>query len=73
MVSYRNSSTLLYRNKLNYLLRISKRRHYQDLIENIKNNLSKSRKIIREIINKRKVNAVQNSQFIDNGKTLKCI
>ena len=60
----------VYKNKLNHLLRISKRRYYIDLMEQNKNNLAKSWKIIKQIINKRKNNATSNSQFIHDGKLI---
>ena len=39
-------------------------------MEQNKNNLAKSWKIIKQIINKRKNNATSNSQFIHDGKLI---
>ena len=55
-----------YRNKLNKLLLDAERNHYNDILNNNKNNMKKSWKILKEIINKKK-NSKSCSRFEING------
>ena len=45
-----------YKNKLNHLIRIAKRTYYDSKLEDAKNNIRTTRKILNEVINKRKNN-----------------
>ena len=55
-----------YRNKLQSLVRKSEREHYDDLLMQNKCNLSKSWKIIKEVINKNKINVKPDKIIINN-------
>ena len=59
-----------YKNKLNHLLKISKRNHYDDKFENAKGNLKQTWKILNEIINKRKTRSKMPSTFIHNNQEI---
>ena len=59
-----------YKNKLNHLLKISKRNHYDDKLENAKGNLKQTWKILNEIINKRKTRSKMPSTFIHNNQEI---
>ena len=58
-----------YRNRLNKLLHIAEREHYNQLILNTKNNLKKSWQILKEIINKKKSSGCS-SRFLVNNKII---
>ena len=55
-----------YRNKLQSLVRKSESEHYDDLLMQNKCNLSKSWKIIKEVINKNKINVKPDKIIINN-------
>ena len=55
-----------YRNKLNKLLKVAERKHYDDLFEHNKSNLKKTWSIIKDVINKKKANACPKSFKINN-------
>ena len=57
----------IHRNKLNSLLHIAEKEHYNTLIEANKNNLRKSWRILKEIINKKKSSS-SSSRFMVNNK-----
>ena len=59
----------MYRNKLNHLLRSTERKHYQELLQDHRNNLRKSWQIIKSVINKRKYKPV-NTRFLHNGSVI---
>ena len=59
----------LYRNKLRHLLRSSERKYYHDLLIEHRNNLKKSWKVIKSVINKRK-NSPSSCKFKYNGNIL---
>ena len=56
-----------YRNKLNSLLRKCERIHYDELLRQNKNNLAKSWKLIKEIINRKKQDSLSD-KYVINGK-----
>ena len=58
-----------YRNRLNKLLHIAEKEHYNQLILNTKNNLKKSWQILKEIINKKKSSGCS-SRFLVNNKII---
>ena len=49
----RESQYKIYRNKLNHLIRISKRNYYDERFDSEKNNLRETWKLINEVINKK--------------------
>ena len=55
-----------YRNKLNSLLRKAEREHYDKLLTQHKSNLSKSWKIVKDVINKNKQKTIPNTFIINN-------
>ena len=57
-----------YRNKLNKLLFEAEKDHYEKLLDEITNNLRKSWRILKDVINKKKVTS-SCSKFVVNGKT----
>ena len=59
-----------YKNRLNHLLKIPKRNHYDDKFENAKGNLKQTWKILNEIINKRKTRSKMPSTFIHNNQEI---
>ena len=65
----------LYRNKLHHLLRSAERKYYHDLLIEHKNNLKKSWKVIKSVINKRKYSPSStkfkyNGNIIDDGSEI---
>ena len=56
-----------YKNKLSILLKVSEKNHYTNLMEEYKNNLRNSWRILKEVINKRKNRSVC-SKFMLNGQ-----
>ena len=56
-----------YKNKLSILLKVSEKNHYTNLMEEYKNNLRNSWRILKEVINKRK-NRSACSKFMLNGQ-----
>ena len=58
-----------YKNKLNHLLHIAEKHHYTSLLNSNKNNLRKSWKILKEIINKKKTSSISTT-FRHNGKII---
>jgi hypothetical protein len=56
-----------YRNKLISLLRLLERNFYHSILEKYMNNLAKTWKIMKKIINKKKNHLKQNSFSIDNN------
>ena len=55
-----------YRNRLNHILRIAERRHYSDILDQNKHNLSKVWKIINGIIGKHKTTSYNNRFKLNN-------
>ena len=55
-----------YRNKLNNILIKAEREYYHNLFDVNKNNVIKTWSVIKDIINKKKVNKIQTSFFINN-------
>ena len=75
-LKYRNKHTLLnettyrtYKIILNKALRKAERVHYNLLFENNRNNLNKSWRIIKDLINKNNNNPIQSSFLINNEET----
>lgn len=58
-----------YKNKLEHLIRISKRNHYRNELQANKGNLKKMWSILRDIINKRQGNKSPLINILYNGKT----
>ena len=58
-----------YKNKLNYLLTKSEREHYQTLLKNNANNMKKSWKILKEVINKKKSSSSCSRFVVNNSIT----
>ena len=59
-----------YKNKLNHLIHIAKRAYYDSKLENAKNDLRTTGKLLNEVINKRKNNPTLPSLFKSFGKTI---
>ena len=57
-------------NKLNHLIRIAKRTYYDSKLEDAKNDLRTTWKLLNEVINKRKNNLSLPSSFKSDGKTI---
>ena len=75
-LKYRNKHTLLnkttyrtYKIILNKALRKAERAHYNSLFENNRNNLNKSWRIIKDLINKNNNKPIQSSFLINNEET----
>ena len=61
----------MYHNRFSiFLLKISKRNHYNDKFENAKGNLKQTWKILNEIFNKRKTRSKMPSTFIHNNQEI---
>ena len=60
----------IYRNKLNSVLRKTERDHYEILLKGCQNNLSKSWKIIKQVINKSNKSNSLSSKFVINNKSV---
>ena len=60
----------IYRNKLNSVLRKAERDHYEILLKGCQNNLSKSWKIIKQVINKSNKSNSLSSKFVINNKSV---
>ena len=58
-----------YKNKLNNLLTKAERDHYQSLLENNQNNMKKSWKILKEVINKKKTTSSCSRFIVNNSIT----
>ncbi|CAH3181037.1 unnamed protein product, partial [Porites lobata] len=59
-----------YKNKLNHLIRIAKRKYYDTKFESAKNDLRTTWKLINEVINKRKSKSPLPSSLASEGKTI---
>ena len=59
-----------YKNKLNHLIHIAKRAYYDSKLEDAKNDLRTTWKLLNEVINKRKNNPTLPSSFKFFGKTI---
>ena len=59
-----------YKNKLNHLIRIAKHTYYDSKLEEAKNDLRTTWKLLNEVINKRKNNPSLPSSFQSDGKTI---
>ena len=59
-----------YKNKLNHLIRIAKRKYYDTKFESAKNDLRTTWKLLNEVINKRKIKSPLPSSFESEGKTI---
>ena len=59
-----------YKNKLNHLIRITKRKYYDTKFESAKNDLRTTWKLLNEVINKRKSKSPLPSSFASEGKTI---
>ena len=59
-----------YKNKLNHLIRIAKRKYYDTKFESAKNDLRTTWKLLNEVINKRKSKSPLPSSFASEGKTI---
>ncbi len=64
-----------YRNKLNHLLRITEKHHYQEVLEQNKKNASKTWAIIKNIVNKNKPKLMNysfkyNNSIINDSTTI---
>ena len=59
-----------YKNKLNHLIRIAKRTYYDSKLEDAKNDIRTTWKLLNEVINKRKNNPSLPSSFKSDGKTI---
>ena len=59
-----------YKNKLNHLIRIAKRTYYDSKLEDAKNDLRTTWKLLNEVINKRKINPSPPSSFKSDGKVI---
>ena len=55
------------RNSLNHILRLSKRKYYQNALLENHNNLKQLWQLIREIINKKKIETKKPAHFTING------
>ena len=60
----------LYKNKLNYLIRIAKRNYYDSKFIMATNNLKETWKLINEVINKRKSKLSLPQSFNSNGRSI---
>ena len=69
--NFNNDRYTKYKNKLNHLLKISKRNYYDYKINEAKGNLKATWKILNEIINKRKSRTKFPSSFIYDDKKIK--
>ena len=56
-----------YRNKLNHILSHAEKKHYADLLEKSKNNVAKTWKILKTIINRNKARIIQSKFRLNNG------
>ena len=59
-----------YKNKLNHLIRIAKRKYYDTKFESAKNDLRTTWKLLNEVINRRKSKSPLPSSFASEGKTI---
>ena len=59
-----------YKNKLNHLIRLAKRKFYDTKFESTKTDLRTTWKLLKEVINERKSRAPFPSLFYSNGKTI---
>ena len=59
-----------YKNKLNHLIRLAKRKYYDTKFESAKNDLRTTWKLLNEVINKRKSRAPFPSSLESEGKTV---
>ena len=59
-----------YKNKLNHLIRLAKRKYYDTRFESAKHDLRTTWKLLNEVINKRKCRAPFPSSFESEGKTI---
>ena len=59
-----------YKNKLNHLIRIAKRKYYDTKFESAKNDLRTTWKLLNEVIIKRKSKSPLPSSFASEGKTI---
>ncbi|CAH3121953.1 unnamed protein product, partial [Porites lobata] len=73
-INSRDSTTELkykrYRNKLNHLIKIAKRKYYDTKFEKAKNNLKETWKLINDVINKPSRKAALPNSFFSDGKLL---
>jgi exonuclease III len=61
-IKYKN-----YKNKLNSLIKIAERKHYQDLLEDNKHDMKKSWKVLKEVIGNDSSNSSANSEIKINN------
>ena len=59
-----------YKNKLNHLIRLAKRKYYDTKFESAKNDLRTTWKLLNEVINKRRGRAPFPSSVKSEGKTI---
>ena len=65
--AYNEDTYKKYRNKLNHVLKIAEKKHYAELLENCKNNTSKTWKVIKSIINRNKRQQIQSKFKLNDG------
>ena len=56
-----------YRNKLNHILKCAERKHYSDLLNDNKNNVKRTRQILKSIVNKNKTTKIQDKFKLSDG------
>ena len=59
-----------YRNRLNHSLILAEKTHYADILDKNKNNIAKTWKILKTIINKNKVKQVQTKFKVNDGSLI---
>ena len=59
-----------YRNKLNHLLRITKKRYYKSKFEAIKNNTRQTWALINEVINKKRSASILPDTFVHDNEEI---
>ena len=57
----------IYRNKLNHLLKISEKKHFQELLNSSKDNMKKTWQIMKNIVNKGKSKQIQSKFKLSDG------
>ena len=57
----------IYRNKLNHLLKISEKKHFQELLNSSKDNIKKTWQIMKNIVNKGKSKQIQSKFKLSDG------
>ena len=57
----------IYRNKLNHILKISEKKHFQELLNSSKDNMKKTWQIMKNIVNKGKSKQIQSKFKLSDG------